>query len=157
MSVQSETDPHELWALIKECRFPVITTRASEGGLHSQPVALCNRDGDSLEFLWFLMPKRSEPADDLLWDSAVGLTFVRQVPQRYIAVFGSAVVIEDSNLKRQLWSSMQEGFPAAQSWFPSGNCDPSVALIRLKVIRADCWDTEQHTVTHLFSPRPPGI
>ncbi len=156
MSVRREGDLHRLWEIIKDIRFPVMTTRQSRDGLHSRPVAMCSQDAGSLEFLWFLIPKSSETAEDILWDSAVSLIFVGQERRSYVAVFGSAVSIEDTSLKRRFWSFMQDGFPDVQSWFPRDVGDSSVALVRLKVIRADCWNTEQNTVTHLFSLPIPG-
>ena len=51
---------------------------------------------------------------------------------------------EDAGRKRQLWS------PEAESWFPGGPDDPAMALVRVRIIQADCWDVRRNAVNHLF-------
>ena len=50
----------KLWSLIKEVRYPVITTHRSDGGLQSRPMTMQNRDSDPLDFLWFFAPRDSD-------------------------------------------------------------------------------------------------
>ena len=134
----------KLWSLIKEVRYPVITTHRSDGGLQSRPMTMQNRDSDPLDFLWFFAPRDSDQVADLQWDSSVSIVFSDPGRGAYVVVFGSASVVEDAARKRQLWS--QE----AQSWFSAGPDDPAMALVRVRIIQADCWDVTSNTVTHLF-------
>ena len=138
------TGPTErLWSLIKDIRFPVLTTRSSDGGLQSRPMTMQNRDSDPLDYLWFFTPRNSDQVNDLQWDSSVSIIFARSGSLAYVAVFGSASVIEDAGRKKQLWSS------EAESWY-AGPDDPVLALIRVRIIQADCWDVQQNSVTHLY-------
>ena len=46
----SKAGPTEnLWSLIKDSRYPVLTTRKPNGGLRSRPMTLQNRDTDPVE------------------------------------------------------------------------------------------------------------
>jgi general stress protein 26 len=146
-----------LWSLIKDVRYPVITTHRSDGGLQSRPMSMQNRDTDPLDFLWLFAPRDSDQVEDLQWDSSVSIVFADSSAGVYVVVFGSASVVEDAGRKRQLWS------PEAQSWFPGGPDDPTMALVRVRIIQADCWDVKRNAVNHLFkldtsamTYRPPG-
>src|SRR5690606_20180741 len=123
---------------------PVFTTRRADGGLQSRPMTMQNRDADPLDFLWFFAPRDSDQVADLQWDSSVSIIFADPRNQSYVAVFGSASVVEDPARKKLLWSR------EAQSWFPDGPDDPALALIRVRIIQADCWDATRNSVTHLF-------
>ena len=140
----SQTDSTDrLWSLIRDLRYPALTTRRGDGGLQSRPMTLQNRDADPLDFLWFFAPRQSEQVDDLQWDSSVSIVFADPARSSYVAVFGSAAVVEDAPRKKALWSA------EAASWFEAPD-DPSIALVRVRIIQADCWDAESNSVTRLF-------
>lgn len=148
MSPEAASSDHshaeKLWSMIKDVRYPVITTHRSDGGLQSRPMTMQNRDSDPLDFLWFFAPRDSDQVADLQWDSSVSIVFANLANGAYVVVFGSASVVEDAARKRQLWS------PQAQAWFPGGPDDPAMALVRVRIIQADCWDVERNSATHLF-------
>jgi general stress protein 26 len=133
-----------LWSLIKDVRYPVITTHRSDGGLQARPMSMQNRDADALDFLWLFAPRDSDQVEDLQWDSSVSIVFTNSASSVYVVVFGSASVVEDAGRKRQLWS------PEAQAWFPGGPDDPALALVRVRIIQADLWDVQRNAVNHLF-------
>jgi general stress protein 26 len=133
-----------LWSLIKDVRYPVMTTHRADGGLQARPMSMQNRESDPLDFLWLFTPRDSEQVEDLQWDSSVSIVFTEPVKSVYVVVFGSASVVEDTGRKRQLWS------PDAQAWFPEGPDDPNMALVRVRIIQADCWDVKRNAVNHLF-------
>jgi general stress protein 26 len=133
-----------LWSLIKDVRYPVMTTHRSDGGLQARPMSMQNRESDPLDFLWLFTPRDSEQVEDLQWDSSVSIVFAEPVKSVYVMVFGSASVVEDTGRKRQLWS------PDDLTWFPEGPDDPNMALVRVRIIQADCWDVKRNAVNHLF-------
>lgn len=144
MSVPQAALMEKLWPLIKDVRFPVLTTRRSDGGLQSRPMTMQNRDGDPLDYLWFFTPRESDQVSDLQWDSSVSAIFADPASSGCVAVFGSGSVVEDVSRKKMLWS------PEAQAWFPGGAEDASLALIRVRIIQADSWDAKSNVVTPLF-------
>ena len=144
LSIPHPPPSEKLWALIKDTRFPVITTRRSDGGLQSRPMVMQNREQDPLDYLWFFTSRDSEQVEDLQWDSSVSIIYADPGNLAYVVVFGSASVIEDGARRRLLWS------PQAASWFENGPEDPAIALVRVRIIQADCWDVLRNAVTHLF-------
>ncbi len=144
LSIPHPPPSEKLWALIKDTRFPVLTTSRSDGGLQSRPMIMQNRDLDPLDYLWFLTSRNSDQVQDLQWDSSVSIVYADADQLAYVVIFGSACVIEDAARKRLLWS------PQSASWFEIGPEDPSTALVRVRIIQADCWDVRRNSVTHLF-------
>jgi general stress protein 26 len=53
-------------------------------------------------------------------------------------------VVDDRARKKMLWSA------EAATWFQGGPEDPELALIRVRIIQADCWDVESNQMTPLF-------
>jgi len=133
-----------LWSLIKDVRYPILTTHRADGGLQSRPMTMQNRDSDPIDFLWFFTHRESEQVDDLQWDSSVSVVFADPARSAYVTIFGSAGVIEDASRKKALWSQQ------ASSWFEGGPEDPSLALVRVRIIQADLWDAARNAVTRLF-------
>lgn len=131
------------WPLISNLRYPVLTTRRTDGGLQSRPVPLQNRESDRSDFLWFFMPSDSPQVDDVQWDSSVSIVFADPHNAAYVAVFGSAAVVEDAPRKRLLWSA------EAASGF-TGPDDPGLALVRVRIIQADHWKVESNSATPIF-------
>lgn len=144
MSLAHSPASQKLWALIKDTRFPVFTTRRSDGSLQARPMIMQNRDQDPLDYLWFFTSRDSDQVQDLQWDSSVSVIYAESDRLAYVAVFGSACVIEDTPRKRLLWS------PYSETWFEQGPEDPTIALVRVRIIQADCWDVRRNSVTHLF-------
>jgi general stress protein 26 len=143
VSTSKQGPTESLWSLIKHLRYPMLTTRRANGALQSRPMAMQNRDSDPLDFLWFFTPRECEQVGDLQWDSSVGIVFADPRNSAYVAVFGSAAVVEDASRKKALWSEQ------ASSWF-TGPDDPGLALVRVRIIEANCWDVGSNSVTHLF-------
>ena len=132
-----------LWPLIRGLRNPILTTRRTNGGLQSRPVAMQNRETDRLDFLWFFIPADSPQVDDLQWDSAVSIVFADAHKAACVAVFGSAAVVDDTARKRVFWSA------EAASRF-TGPDDPELALVRVRIIQADHWEVERNAATPIF-------
>ncbi len=57
--------------------------------------------------------------------------------------FGTAELVRDLDKARELWN------PDLETWFPRGLDDPDLALLRVTVTRAECWDSPDGAVVHL--------
>lgn len=134
----------KFWPLVKDIRVPVVTTRRSDGSLQSRPMSMQNRDGDPLDYLWFFTPRDSDQVSDLQWDSSVSVIFADPANWSYVTVFGSGSVVEDPSRKRSLWSR------EAESWFPAGPDDAALALVRVRIVKADNWDAKRNILTPIF-------
>jgi general stress protein 26 len=144
MSVSGDSLNEKLWSLIKHLRFPIMISSSFDRELLSRPVAMQNQDSRRLDFLWIFTRRDCAQVEHLQWDSSVSLVFCDPATAARVTVFGSAAVVEDPVRKRALWT------PAAASWFPGGPEDPTLALVRVRIIEAHFWDLESSSGSRIF-------
>lgn len=133
-----------LWELIKDIRFAMFTTRHGNGHLHSRPMTTQNSRLDEDSSLWFFMARNDEPVADLMADPTVNIVYAHPGKDSYVSVSGQAMVVEDLDKKRQLWSKM------AEAWFPGGADDPQLALVEVRIVHASYWDVKDSKIVQLF-------
>jgi general stress protein 26 len=133
-----------LWALIKDIRFAMFTTRHGNGHLHSRPMTTQNSNLDDDSNLWFFMSRGSEPVADLAHEPIVNVVYADPGKDSYVSVSGTAKVVEDLAKKQQLWSKM------AEAWFPGGATDPDLALVCVTITHANYWDVKDSKIVQLF-------
>jgi general stress protein 26 len=135
----------ELWDLIKDIKFAMLTTRYADGQLHSRPMTTQNRSLDANRLLYFFMSKKSDPAQAIDADGLVNLAYAHPGKDRYVSISGSAKLSADDRMKKDLWSKM------AQAWFPGGVDDPDLALVEIRIDHAEYWNVEESKLVQLFS------
>ena len=74
----------------------------------------------------------------------VGLAFAEPKKQDYVSVSGEAELVRDRAKAGELWSE------PLKTWFPQGLDDPDLALIRVRVDKAEYWDAPSSTMVHLY-------
>lgn len=137
-------DREHLWKLIADTRFAMLTTRHSNGHLHSRPMTTQNRREDDDDSLWFFMSRSGDPARDLQADPTVNVVYADPGRDAYVSVSGTARIVEDADRKAALWNKMTE------AWFPAGLSDPDLALVQVAITHADYWDVKDSKPTQVF-------
>lgn len=120
-------------ALIAEIRFAMMTTVAADGSLDSRPMATQKTQFDGT--LWFLTGSDSRKVNEIAENAHVTLSFADPDEARYVALKGRANVIDDRAKVHDLWS------PAYRAWFPGGEDDPQIRVLRVDVTEGEFWDT----------------
>ena len=138
------TRRERLWALIRDIRFAMFTTRHGNGHLHSRPVTTQNSALDEDANLWFFMSRRGEPVADLTSEPTVSVVYADPNKDSYVSVSGTAFVVEDFAKKQQLWSKL------AEAYFPAGVTDPDLALVQVQIIHASYWDVKESKLVQLY-------
>ena len=133
----------KLWSMIGEYRFAMLTTQESGETLRSRPMTTVKRDFDGS--LWFFARSDSAAAWALTAHPQVSLAYADDGAADFVAVGGSAHVVTDEAVKRQLWG------PAVQAWFPEGPDSPHNLLIRVQAEHAEYWDSKSNRLVQLFS------
>ena len=133
-----------LWALVKDIRFAMFTTRHSNGHLHARPMTTQNRAIDEDTSLWFFMSRSSELVADLATEPEVNLAYADPGADRYVSVSGEAAVVNDMEKKQRLWTKM------AAAWFPGGVDDPDLALVQVRITHANYWDVKDSKLVQIF-------
>lgn len=128
--------------LIHDTKIAMLASLGPDGGWHSRPMATAKEttDGD----LWFLADAHSEKVADLRIDNEVLLTYANESNNSYVAITGTASIVQDPAKVEELWST------GAKAWFPNGPQDPNIALIRVEIASAEYWDVPSATMVALI-------
>jgi len=134
-------DLKKLRKLIKGARVAMLTTVGPDGTLRSRPMATLKApfEGD----VWFFTRATAPKADEIRDNDHVNVSFSDGDDNRYLSISGTASLVRDTARLEQLWSGR------LKSWFPDGKKDPDLALLRVRVDRADYWDKKTAAMVHL--------
>lgn len=126
------TSDHEtLRTLIEDVRIALVTTVEHDGTLHTRPLATLNYE-DNGE-LWFFISIDSAKVREVQEDTHVSVSYADPHKNSYVAIAGRAEVVHDRQKAEELWTAM------ARAWFPDGLDDPKLALLRVRIERAEYW------------------
>ena len=125
--------------LMKDAKVCTLATLNNEGQIVSRPMSLqqVEFDGD----LWFITQRDSDKTRELQERSAVNVTFSQD--QTWVSLSGAAELVDDAKKADELWN------PLMKSWFPNGQSDPNLILIKVHAESAEYWDSDRK-VTSLF-------
>ncbi len=125
-------DAELLQEKIKGIRVAMLTTQELDGSLHSRPMLTPEHefDGD----LWFFTLAGAPKVYEVQQNQQVCLSYARTDETLFVSVSGSAQLVRDQKKIKELWK------PAYKTWFPDGPEDPNLALLKVRVERAEYWD-----------------
>jgi general stress protein 26 len=132
----------QLRRLLKGVPVGMLMTQKSGGETHSRPMLV--HDIDESGWLWFITDRHSRKACELSQNPNVTIAFQSKKGDRYVSVQGTAVVVRDDVKLKELWN------PSLRSWFPSGRRDREIALVAMRVTRAEYWLVPRTRVVRLF-------
>src|ERR1700722_4756021 len=143
MSEKNDNDSHykdlsgvegqkKISELVKGIHIAMLTTVAKDGTMSSRPMAI--QDEPFNGTLWFLTRSTSEKIDEIQQDQYVTLTFTEPKDSKYITLKGRASVDQNRAKIKELWN------PLYKAWFPRGQDDPEIAVLRIDVSEADFWE-----------------
>ena len=124
--------------LLKGIRIAMINTVARDGSISARPMAVQDKTFDGK--LWFLTRVKSEKVDEILQDQHVTLTLTDTSDAKYLTLKGRASVNQDRAKISELWSSMYK------AWFPEGESDPEIAVLRVDVTEAEYWQASSSSL-----------
>jgi general stress protein 26 len=126
------TDDHDIQRfeeLLEGFNHAMLVSIARDEGLHARPMAIAESDGAMLRFA---TSNQSAKADEVSVHPRVSV--VMQGGGAYLAISGTARIIDDRERVRLLWQ------PSWKAWFPGGPDDPNLVLIEIDPERAEYWD-----------------
>ena len=127
----------KLAELIKDIRIAMLTTVNPDGSLHSRPMATQNTPFNGE--LVFLTGEHSGKVDEIKHDAEVGLTF-SDAKHAFVTMSGRASISGDRALIAALWN------PMYKAWFPGGESDPTIRVLRVKVEQAEFWNAPDSAI-----------
>ena len=130
--------------MIKDIDFCMLTTVDESNDLHSRPMSL-NGDVDDNGNLWFFTSSDSHKASEIERTPNVNVSFVDTRKQHYVSVSGMAELVHDREKIKELWK------PVLKAWFPDGPDQADVALLKVKLTKAEYWDGPSSTIAQAVS------
>jgi general stress protein 26 len=124
--------------LAKGIHICMMTTVNKNGELSSRPMAVQDKPFDGT--MWFLTRSTSEKVGDIEQDQHVLLTFAEPSDSKYLSLKGRASVSNDRAKVKELWS------PMYKAWFPNGEDDPQIAVLRVQITEGDFWEASSSKV-----------
>lgn len=117
--------------LIHDIHVAMLTTVTPSGTLHSRPMATQNTpfNGEVV----FLTGDNSGKVDEIKHDAEVSLCY-SDAKSSFVTLAGRATLSADRALIAALWN------PMYQAWFPEGQSDPNIRVLRVHVHTAEYWD-----------------
>jgi general stress protein 26 len=131
-----------LGELIHGIKVAMMTTVESDGSLRSRPMWTHDRDFDGE--LWFFTREHSAKVDEVEHDHHVNLAYAEPSKDRFVSVSGRCRLVLDKQRAAQLWN------PTLRAWFPDGLEDPELALLCVKVEKAEYWDKPNSRMVQLL-------
>lgn len=119
-------------SLMRNLDLCMLTTRASDGALHSRPMS----NNGEVEFggdVWFFADRESRKVREIEKDPRVSVSYAAPDRGIWLALEGTASVVTDVAKKKELWQKELD------RWFESGPEDESVVLIKVSAERAEHW------------------
>jgi general stress protein 26 len=143
MSEKNDNDSHyeelsgdagqkRIYELIKGAHIAMLTSVAKDGTMSSRPMAVQNTPFNGT--LWHLTRSTSEKIGEVQQDDRVTVTFAEPKESKYVSLKGQASVNQDRAKIKELWN------PLYKAWFPKGEDDPEITVLRMHVSEADFWE-----------------
>jgi general stress protein 26 len=118
--------------LAKGIHICMMTTIREDGSMGSRPMAVQDKPFEGT--LWFLTRVTSDKVDEIKEDQHILLSFADPGSSKYITLRGRAAVNQDKAKIKDLWNDMYK------AWFPKGEDDPDIAVLRVDVTDGDYWE-----------------
>lgn len=127
--LENQKELETLRDLIKDVETAMLTTSTDEG-LVSRPMKTqeVEFDGD----LWFFTKKDTDKYHEILHDQDVNIAYAGK---SYVSVRGKAVIVNELEKKKELWS------PTYEKIMQASYDDPEVVLIKVNAEAAEYWET----------------
>jgi general stress protein 26 len=132
VELSGEEGRKKIAELVKGIRIAMMATQDDDGSIDARPIAV--QDAPFNGTLWFLTRHSSDKVDELQRDHHVTLSFAEPSDSRYIALKGTGSVSRDRAKIRELWNTMYK------AWFPKGEDDPEIAVLRVDVTEGHFWE-----------------
>jgi len=125
------TPPRERFQdILKSFTTGMLVTADDSGELTARPMNVAHAESDA--DLWFSTKVDSGKTEDVSEHPRVVVAF--QDSGRYLTLNGSAKLVTDRDQINELWNETW------RVWFPDGQDDPSLALLKVEATHGQYWD-----------------
>ena len=123
----------KVYDILKSFRTAMFVTTALSGRPAARPMQVAHIDDDSGD-VWFFTGKGGSLVEEIEKESIVLLVFQTDT-SAYLSSRGNARIVQDPGRIHEYWKEPYK------VWFPGGPTDPELALVGVRLIDAEYWDT----------------
>jgi len=138
MASDDSRDVDRVWELMRKIGFAMLVTRDGDK-LRGRPMAAYVERSDRA--VYFLTDARAHKDEEVTESPVVNLSFADVGSQKYIWVRGSAVVSNDRDKIRELFST------PARAWWDNAD-DPDIRVLKITPEEAEFWDSPGRLVAY---------
>ena len=140
----SSEEMQRLRKLVNKARIAMVTTIDAHEELRSRPLQTLEMDEQGT--LWFVVEVASPKSQEVSQhEGKVCLAYANTGDNEYVSITGHATLDRDPQRKAALWNKMIE------VWFPKGQDDPKIALLKVEPERAEYWDGPGNAIASLYA------
>ena len=132
-NLQNEEAIRKFRKLVSDINVCMFITNNPEKD-HTRPMATIEMDESGS--LWFFTDMRSIKVEEVSTEHTVHLVYAHPGKESYLDVWGLATVHTDRELIKSKWS------PIVNAWFPEGQDDPNLALLKVQPNDVHYWNAE---------------
>ena len=125
-----------------EADICLFATALTELPISARPMSRQQIDDDGT--IWFFSEADSHKNHHIQEDGRVQLFFSNRNSSEYLSVYGTAVILRDTQKAKELWT------PLAKTWFNGGPEDPMLTIIKVTPEDGYYWDTKDGKLVTLL-------
>jgi general stress protein 26 len=130
---QKSAELARLASLVRQMKVAMLTTIEPDGSLRSRPLQTVELDQAGR--LWFFTHAHSPKSAEIeAHDHQVNLSYADPRDEDYASISGTARLVSDREKMGELWDAR------LAAWFPRGLDDPDLALLEVRIDKAEYWD-----------------
>jgi general stress protein 26 len=130
-SAPEDFELNRLHQLLNRFDTAMLITHGPGNELHGRPMAVAQIEANC--DLWFITAADTPKIQEIQTNSRVLVTF-QEKDSRFVTLSGRAEIVHDAQKIGELW---REVF---RVWFPGGQSDPNLMLIRVFTEKGEYWD-----------------
>jgi general stress protein 26 len=138
-AMTSSTD--RVWEIVEKVGICMLTTRTSSGELQSRPVEA--RPSREEGYIYIVTDIRSAKESEIERDSHMGLTFIDQQTNAYLAIAARGAVTTNPAQIKRWWRTTDS------VWW-KGADDPNVCVVQAELTSGSLWDGPASKAIEIF-------
>jgi len=128
----------KLGKLIQDVHICMMVTAAPDGSMDARPMATQKTAFDGS--VWFLTRHESAKVSELQNDMNITLVYSDPKNESYVTAKGLASISRERTKIHELWN------PMYKAWFPKGEDDPEITILRVNVTEAQYWEASSSKI-----------
>ena len=122
----------KLKCLVNTIGIAMLVTVNSANELKARPMSTADIDTEGN--IWLFTDEFSDKTAEILFNNEAIINYAAPALTKYISIYGNASLVNDVDQIKEFWS------PAFKVWFPEGETDDAVILLKVIPSHIEYWD-----------------